>query len=989
MRKIVNRSTAVTEGTSSGLTVPSDVPRATSSPGDFASFGPFRLFPTARVIESNGVPLALGNRALDILIVLVERAGEVVSHRELISRAWRGLVVDPGNLRVHISGLRKALGDTEGAPGYIANVPGQGYCFVAPVMRASSPDPAQLSPATVCDPAAQRRRALPPMLARMIGRDDMVRTIAADLRAERFVTIVAPGGMGKTTVAVSVAHAMMEEFSGMVCFVDVGAIKDPWLVPATIASALGLAIQTEDALPPLMAFLLSARMLLVLDNCEHLIDVTAPLAERIFFDAPSVHILATSRETLRVEGEHACWLPPLESPEPGSNLKAGDILTFPAVKLLVERAAASDSRFELNDANAPLVADICARLDGVALALELVGGRVGTYGVEATLNLLTRRLGLHWQGRRTALPRHQTLHALLDWSYGLLAESERLVFQRLSIFVGTFTLEGAQAVAAGGDLSETHVASTVDHLVAKSLVSAASAEDGVIRYRLLEMTRAFAFNKLLESGEEAAVARRHARYLVLLLDSSFGGRLEPSLDHRTAARREHLGNVRAALEWCFGKGLPGTAAPNNAALAVELAAASAPAFLEFSLLIECDKWSAAALALVDDATRGGKRELVLQEARAISSTWTRGNGEDVRTAIIRGLEIAQNLGETSHRLRLLTGMHVYLIRTGDFRGSLAAAEELYAVARTTDVVWWLTLSDWLRGASEHFLGDQAAAKRHFEKGFARGGAHNAQQFGVDYRIRALVPFARVLWLSGYPDRAAQLARDAIDEGVLSGRPVNVCFSLLYTSPVFLWLGDFGTARDVIEKLLTHANWQALVSIHAEGLALKGALLICLGEIGDGITLLRSALTSLRAGRQHILTTLGAAWLADGLATIGRFDEALEVIGDALANVQGGTEALEAPELLRVKAAILLSTPEPNESAAESCLMRSLACARRQSALAWELRTAMTLVRLRAGQGRVAEARELLSPLYGRFTEGFETSDLKAARKLLNELDVSA
>jgi predicted ATPase/DNA-binding winged helix-turn-helix (wHTH) protein len=452
-----------------------------------AAFGPFRLSPAARILEKDGVPLALGPRALDILIVLVERAGEIVSHRDLMSRVWRGLVVSPSNLRVHMTGLRKVLGDGEGEARYIANVTGQGYCFVAPVLRASSPEPAQPSPATTSTPAVQRRRALPPVLARMIGRDEIVRTIAADLRTDRFVTIVAPGGMGKTTVAVSVAHAMAEEFAGMVCFVDVGAITDPWLVPATIASTLGLAIQTEDALPPLMAFLLSARMLLVLDNCEHLIDVTATLAERIFFDAPAVHILATSREALRVEGERAFWLPPLKSPVPNSDLKAGDIQTFPAVTLLIERAAASGSRFELNDANAPQVADICARLDGIALALELVGGRVGTYGVEATLNLLNKRLGLHWQGRRTALPRHQTLHALLDWSYGLLAEPERLVLRRLSIFVGTFSLEGAQAVAAGEELSEKVVASIVDHLVAKSLVWTATADDGVIRYRLLEI----------------------------------------------------------------------------------------------------------------------------------------------------------------------------------------------------------------------------------------------------------------------------------------------------------------------------------------------------------------------------------------------------------------------------------------------------------------------------------------------------------------------
>lgn len=959
----------MTQSTSSGLAVP----------GDVASFGPFRLFPAARVIEKDGIPLDVGNRALDILIALVERDGVVVSHRDLISHAWRGLVVDPGNLRVHISGLRKALGDTDGAPKYIANIPGQGYCFVAPVTRALAST--QLPPATAA-PAAQRKRPLPPMLARMVGRDDTVHTIAADLRRDRFVTIVAPGGMGKTTVAVSVAHAMSEEFAGMVYFVDIGAITDPSLVPATIASALGLALQTEDALPPLMAFLLSARTLLVLDNCEHVIDVIAPLAERMFFDAPSVHILATSREALRVEGEHAHWLPPLESPVPAPSLKAEEILPFPAVKLLVERASASGSRFELNDTNASQVADICARLDGLALSLELVGGRVGTYGVEATLNLLNQRLGLHWQGRRTALPRHQTLYGLLDWSHSLLAEPERLVFRGLSIFVGTFTLEGAQAVATGGDRSETHVADILFHLVSKSLVSAVPADD-VARYRLLEMTRAFALNKLHESGEQAATARRHAKYLVSLLDSSYGVRLEPRLNDQTRARREHLGNVRAALEWCFSD--EALADPSNATLAVELAAASAPALLDFSLLIECHKWSTAALALLNDATRGGKRELVLQEAWAIASTWTRGYGEDVPTAIKRGLEIAEMLGDTSHRLRLLTGMHVYLIRSGNFKSSLATADELYAVAEATGDVSSLALADWLRGASQHFLGDQAASKRDFESGFARGGTHNAQLFGIDYRIRALVPFARVLWLSGYPERAAETAQEAIDEGVLSGEPVNACFSLLYTAAVFLWRGDFDTARDVVGTLLNHANWQSLVSMHSEGLALKGALLICSGETNDGITLLRSALLSLKERRQHILTKMGAAWLADGLATVGRFDEALEVISEGLSLAQRDTDAVETPELLRVQATILLAMPEPDEVAAERCLMKSLECARRQSALAWELRTAITLARLRAKQSRVAEARQLVSSLYERFTEGFETRDLKAAKQLLSEL----
>jgi DNA-binding winged helix-turn-helix (wHTH) protein len=361
------------------------------------SFGPFRLFPTARAFEKDGVPLALGSRALDILTVLVERAGEVVSHRELIARVWRGLVVDPSNLRVHMNGLRKALGDRDGKERYIANVTGQGYCFVAPVTREAAANGPTRVAEYPCSTARQRLH-VPPVLARMIGRDEVVRTIAADLIADRFVTIIGPGGMGKTTVAVCVANAMLEEFAGAVCFVDIGAITDPKLVATTIASTLGLTIQTEDVVPALLLCVRTLRILLVLDNCEHVIDAAATLAERIFREAPGVHILATSREAMRSEGEHAYWLPPLESPPSDRDVTASDALQFPAVKVFLERAAASGSRLELSDADVPIVAGICERLDGLPLAIEFAAARVAAHGIAGTAELLMSRLGLHWPG---------------------------------------------------------------------------------------------------------------------------------------------------------------------------------------------------------------------------------------------------------------------------------------------------------------------------------------------------------------------------------------------------------------------------------------------------------------------------------------------------------------------------------------------------------------------------------------------------------------
>jgi predicted ATPase len=819
----------------------------------------------------------------------------------------------------------------------------------------------------------------------MVGRAESVRTIAADLIADRFVTIVGPGGMGKTTVAVAVAHTMLEEFADAVCYVELSVVSDPALVAATVASTLGLTIQTGDVVPTLLECLRTLRILLVLDNCEHVIDATATLAELTFRETAGVHILATSREALRVEGEHAYWLPPLPSPPPESSLKATEVLTYPAVELFMERAAASGGRFELSDQTAPIVAGICGRLDGVALAIEFAAGRVGSHGISGTEELLNGNLGLDWHGRRTALPRHQTLRALLDWSYGHLTEAERIVLQRLTVFVGDFSLEAAQAVAgtgAGyGALTKVRVADAVDSLVAKSLLTSIVEEGSPVRYRVLETTRVYAAEKLQESAEASEVAARHARYYVRLFSGRFAEGIEPGSGGGARVSAQSLGNVRTALGWCFS----GADVAAKVRMGVELAAACAPVFLELSLLNECHIWSKAALASIDECSRGSKSELVLQEALAISSSWIRGSGDDVRAALLRGLTLAEELGENSCRLRLLVGMHVYLLRMGAFQASLAIAERLQTLAHGAADASYEIVADWMRGSSEHFLGNQTAALEHFEKGFSLAGPRNLQLFGLDYRVRALVTFSRVLWLKGSPARALAIAREAIQEAAIASKPLNVCFALLYTAPVFLWCGDWASARDGLEKLMAHPNWHALPSLRATGLALKGELLIELGITESGIALMTEALESMRADRQSILVARAACGLARGLLGTGRFDEARRVLDEGIAKAEDDGEMLELPELLRVKAMTLLSTSGRDSSGAEECLQRSLECARQQAARSLELRAALTLARFRASQGDRQQARQLLAPLYAHFTEGLETRDLKDTREFLQSL----
>src|ERR1700751_3061909 len=611
--------------------------RRDPQPNDQFSFGPFSLLTAERLLKKADESIPLGGRALDILIALVERAGEIVTPRELISTVWPGVTVEDANLRAQIAALRKALGDGRDGARYVSNVAGRGYCFVAPVTRSSAMQPVPITGIT----PTERVQRLPPRLTRMVGRDYTVRSLAQQLQMQRFVSIVGPGGVGKTTVAISVAHALIDGFHDAVFFIDLAALTDPQLVPTAVASALGLMVQTQDPLVGLLAFIGDSKILLVLDSCEHVIGVAAALAERVVSDAPQTHILATSREALRVEGEHVHLLYSLDCPPEDAGLTAAAALQYPAAQLFMERAEASGYGAELGDIDAPIVARICRRLDGIALAIELAASRVGALGIRGTAELLDNRFSLLWHGRRTALPRHETLNAMLDWSYSLLSEREKVVLCRLSVFVGHFTLQAAGSVASETEVDDADVIDAVTSLVAKSLISATVINESTY-YRLLDTTRAYAAAKLAGRDETDRIARRHAIFYSRILErdeiiqSLFG-------EHDLSRYAPHIGNVRAALGWALSD-------HRDLAVGIELATWAAPLFFGLSLFEECRGWCERALAALDDASRGNRRERVLQEALAMSSMYTRGHNDQVRAAIERGLALAETLEDRLHQL---------------------------------------------------------------------------------------------------------------------------------------------------------------------------------------------------------------------------------------------------------------------------------------------------------------------------------------------------
>jgi predicted ATPase/DNA-binding winged helix-turn-helix (wHTH) protein len=467
-------------------------------------FGPFELSIRERVLRRDGMALPLGSRAIDILIYLAERPGEVIGKRELIDQIWSDVNVEEGSLRVHVAAIRKALADGQFGNRYVANLRGRGYSFVGPVTRLEG---------VAIDRRDDGRSEvpLPAQVIKMIGRDPVLDDVKDRIRHGRFVTLLGPGGIGKTTVAVAAGHAMAEEFNGVVHFVDLGNLTDPRLVPTAVGTSLGLTLEAMDATAELLDAVRPQKLLIILDNCEHLIGAVASLAERLFQEATQVHVLATSRELLRVEGEYCYRLLPLGFP-PESLQTAGEMLSYPAIQLFVERVVAKARDFVLRDAEAPYVAEICRKLDGLPLAIDLAAARVATLGIRNTVTSLASRLERLKLGRRTSVARHRSLRASLDWSHDLLSDTEKVVFRRISPFVGHFTLEGAEFVVGELGSSDGEIFDAIAGLVEKSLLTTRIDETQIL-YRLLDTTRAYALEKLELHAELDTVLLRHAQFL--------------------------------------------------------------------------------------------------------------------------------------------------------------------------------------------------------------------------------------------------------------------------------------------------------------------------------------------------------------------------------------------------------------------------------------------------------------------------------------------
>lgn len=917
-------------------------------------FGPFVLVPQHHLLLKNGQPVALGSRAMLLLTAMATRPGELLEKADLLALVWPRVVVEECNLRAQVLTLRRTLETNTGLT-CIVTVPGRGYRFVAPItcaVTAPAPVPPSASatpavplltterlttelpstelrsteladserPDSAVAPARRAERAV-------FGREALLKTLTRQLDARRFVTLTGHAGTGKTTVALALIGRLQAHFPQGVHFIDLAPVMRGELVHVVMAAALKIDCNTRDPLAVISASLANSKALLVLDNCEHVLEEAAVAVETLLRHARHCAVLATSREPLRAEGECVHEVEPLPFPPTSVQPNAEDALSYPAVTLLVEQIKSHDPAYVFVERDVPAAAAICRKLDGNALAIEIAAARVRAFGMQPLAEILDGSFRLQMTGRRTALPRHRTLGAALDWTHAMLSPAEQSLLRQLSVFNGLFSLRAVQAVT---ELADADPAALLESLMDKSLV-VARQQLSTTRYRLLETTRLYAAQKLAEHAETDHTALRHALWMLAELKGSVQALKTTPAPDWLARYAADVDGVRAALQWAYS-------ADGNRALAIELTLVSLPLWLRLSLTAECYGWVNRGLAPADghQPIQPHARMLLLT-ASASLMVLTFGGGKALRDAWQQVADDAAALHDSEHRLRALWGLWTDHCCANQYGPALELADRYLSLSKSGQRGERQLLGLRMRATAQFHMGRLQAAKQSVLESLSAPLSADAHLIDLhfDQRIAARSLKALIQLLQGDQAGALTTLEDNVSQAVRLNHPATLWHTLcLGAIPATLLLGQQEKAQHYLELLVDSMAGHDLYLWRQFARCFEHILSIRQGAAEASLPALGKVMEQLQDQGGTPLFSLIRCEYALGLAQLGLVDRAIELIKQTVQTAEAREERWFLPQLLRTKARLLLDQGQSPPIAISRLLNLALEEAQRQGAHFW-------------------------------------------------------
>lgn len=933
------------------------------------AFGPYRLVPGRQLLLLGDQPVKLGGRAFELLRLLVQRSGQLVNKDELIAAAWPGTFVHESNLKVNMWNLRRTLGDTKLNPHYVATIAGRGYMFVARVETAIA-DLAHLG-ASLEDRAA----ASPPTLRHIVGREIEIAEVLDALNRERHLTLVGAGGIGKTTIAVAAARAYAEHCPDGVCFVDLAAIDDVRLFPVAMVTALGIKGNPGNGFGAILDYLRPRQMLVVLDNCEHVLPAATIFASRLAAEPGKSKLLATSREPLDGEAEHLVRIDALATPDRERGLDAGHAVCFPAIELFARRAA-DWAGYAIDENDWDAVASICRSVEGLPLAIELAAAQLENHRPAELLAMLDRHLGFPNPRQEGSHPRHETMLATIDWSYRLLSPKEAAVFRAISVFADTFELEDAIDVAGTIGLDAVDVMTGLGGLVVKSLLTA-RVHGPALRYRLLDSMRRYATGKRREDRADAALRARHAARVLTLFRRSEEEWSWLDTGDWIARYVSRFADLRAALGWAYGE-------DGDVRTGIELTAAALMLWSETSILTEAQGRAEQALALAETVPCDDLLKAKLACSRGWSLFYARKMTGEAETVWHDAIAFARNAGNLEYEQRGLVGLAFHLLQIGKIDAAIAHLEEANTLSEHHRD--WTSAPEgeralaWAKAHRGEFLEsgrvlDRLAAQYALPKGALRMARQDVYRFVT---IRCYLPF--VAWMTGRTDYAIAATREAVELAGQAGHWVSQANALgLAALPLALETGDMAALHHYSSQMQANMDREAIprwMPVHCY----FAALVRHLEGDEDAWRDVGAAIDEMIECRYLLRIPMYIGGFARTLVQRGHLDEAHRRVTDALRFQEEQGEIWCRPELLRIEASIMLGTGDADR--AEQRLREALIEARAIGAISFELRIASDIAAGLIDAGRRSEAAELLGPIYAKFGEGFGTQDMLVASRLL-------